>query len=198
MQINYIGVCVKNAHRCTWSFPPPMKSWSDLYRAFRQMDLYKMNITVIRRFKYQSNHRYMHVFQNLQFTIGAVTVDPQTPSYDPSPLKHYLASLGVPYFYESQGKIDWWYWVCSAVVQWWCHMTNWHRDIHFITISCILSDEYFNPRFHLYATIQCWYNYNKVTEVLCSAHCVLQFNLHAGDIHVDYVCEVWKNTFLTK
>ncbi|WAQ99967.1 TTCA-like protein [Mya arenaria] len=41
-------------------------------------------------------------FQKMSFDIGAVTVDPQTPSYDPSPLKKYLASLGVPYFYESQ------------------------------------------------------------------------------------------------
>lgn len=40
--------------------------------------------------------------QGLKFEFGAVTVDPQTPSYDPSPLKQYLASLGVPYFYESQ------------------------------------------------------------------------------------------------
>ncbi|XP_045204421.2 uncharacterized protein LOC123557183 [Mercenaria mercenaria] len=44
--------------------------------------------------------------KNIQFTIGAVTVDPQTPSYDPSPLKQYLASLGVPYFYESQGILE--------------------------------------------------------------------------------------------
>jgi tRNA 2-thiocytidine biosynthesis protein TtcA len=26
----------------------------------------------------------------------------QTPEFDPSPLKAYLAKLGVPYFYESQ------------------------------------------------------------------------------------------------
>ncbi|XP_064595261.1 uncharacterized protein LOC135461904 [Liolophura sinensis] len=40
------------------------------------------------------------------FEFGAVTVDPQTPSYDPSPLKDYLAVLGVPYFYESQGILE--------------------------------------------------------------------------------------------
>ncbi|KAK7097022.1 uncharacterized protein [Littorina saxatilis] len=50
----------------------------------------------------------MHQYQfycrskEIQFELGAVTVDPQTPSYDPSPLKEYLAVLGVPYFYESQ------------------------------------------------------------------------------------------------
>ena len=42
------------------------------------------------------------VWQGIEFEFGAVTVDPQTPSYDPSPLKKYLASLNVPYFYESQ------------------------------------------------------------------------------------------------
>lgn len=43
--------------------------------------------------------------QGIRFDLGAVTVDPQTPSYDPSPLKVYLAALGVPYFYESQCKL---------------------------------------------------------------------------------------------
>lgn len=36
------------------------------------------------------------------FEVAAATVDPQTPEYDPSPLKAYLADLGVTYFYESQ------------------------------------------------------------------------------------------------
>ncbi|XP_071087136.1 uncharacterized protein [Haliotis cracherodii] len=40
--------------------------------------------------------------QGVHFEFGAVTVDPQTPAYDPSPLKQYLKVLGVPYFYESQ------------------------------------------------------------------------------------------------
>lgn len=44
--------------------------------------------------------------KGLKFEFGAVTVDPQTPSYDPSPLKQYLASLSVPYFYESQCIMD--------------------------------------------------------------------------------------------
>ncbi|XP_078684958.1 uncharacterized protein LOC144918266 [Branchiostoma floridae x Branchiostoma belcheri] len=41
--------------------------------------------------------------KNIKFDLGAVTVDPQTASYDPSPLKNYLSKLGVPYFYEEQG-----------------------------------------------------------------------------------------------
>jgi tRNA 2-thiocytidine biosynthesis protein TtcA len=38
----------------------------------------------------------------IKFELGCVTVDPQTPEYDPSKLKTYFASLGIPYFYESQ------------------------------------------------------------------------------------------------
>ena len=38
----------------------------------------------------------------VKFELGGVTVDPQTPEYDPSPLKAYFASLHLPYFYESQ------------------------------------------------------------------------------------------------
>lgn len=42
-------------------------------------------------------------FQGISFELGAATVDPQSPGYDPKPLVHYLASLGVPYFFEEQG-----------------------------------------------------------------------------------------------
>lgn len=38
----------------------------------------------------------------IRFELAACTVDPQSPDYDPSPLKAYMAELGVPYFYESQ------------------------------------------------------------------------------------------------
>ncbi|GAB1609960.1 hypothetical protein Ahia01_001281900 [Argonauta hians] len=41
--------------------------------------------------------------KGVQFEVGAVTVDPETPSYNPLPLKKYLSCLGVPYYYESQG-----------------------------------------------------------------------------------------------
>ena len=50
----------------------------------------------------------LHILLHLQkkspvkFELAACTVDPQSPEYDPSPLKAYMAALGVPYFYESQ------------------------------------------------------------------------------------------------
>ena len=45
------------------------------------------------------------IFKGVKFELGAVTVDPQTPSYNPRPLISYLAALGVPYFYEEQGQL---------------------------------------------------------------------------------------------
>jgi tRNA 2-thiocytidine biosynthesis protein TtcA len=49
-------------------------------------------------------HILLHLQQKapVKFELAACTVDPQSPEYDPSPLKDYLAELGVPYFYESQ------------------------------------------------------------------------------------------------
>ncbi len=50
----------------------------------------------------------LHILLHLQrhapirFSVGAVTVDPEIPGFDPSPLKAYLAALDVPYFYSSQ------------------------------------------------------------------------------------------------
>ena len=54
----------------------------------------------------------LHILLHLQkrapvkFELAACTVDPQSPEYDPSPLKAYLAELGVPYFYESQPIVE--------------------------------------------------------------------------------------------
>jgi tRNA(Ile)-lysidine synthase TilS/MesJ len=36
------------------------------------------------------------------YDIAAVTVDPQKQGFDPSPLKAYMQSLGVKYFYQAQ------------------------------------------------------------------------------------------------
>ena len=54
----------------------------------------------------------LHTLHHLQrrapvkFELACCTVDPQSPDYDPSPLKPYLAALGVPYFYESQPVLE--------------------------------------------------------------------------------------------
>ncbi len=54
----------------------------------------------------------LHILNNLRqrapvkFELAACTVDPQSPEYDPSPLKPYMAALGIPYFYESQNIVE--------------------------------------------------------------------------------------------
>ena len=54
----------------------------------------------------------LHILLHLQavapvkFDVAAMTVDPMSDSFDPSPLKPYVASLGIPYFYESQPIMD--------------------------------------------------------------------------------------------
>ena len=54
----------------------------------------------------------LHVLLDLQrkapvkFELAAATVDPQSPDFDPAPLKAYMAELGVPYFYESQPIVE--------------------------------------------------------------------------------------------
>ncbi|KAG7383205.1 hypothetical protein PHYPSEUDO_003939 [Phytophthora pseudosyringae] len=42
----------------------------------------------------------------VRFEIACATVDPQTPSFDPSPLKEYMRALGVEYHYLSENIIE--------------------------------------------------------------------------------------------
>lgn len=42
----------------------------------------------------------------VKFELACATVDPQTPSFDPSPLKDYMKALNVPYYYLSEGIIE--------------------------------------------------------------------------------------------
>ncbi len=54
----------------------------------------------------------LHILAHLQrhapvyFELGAMTVDPQIPGFDPSPLKDYLAKLDIPYFYCTQPILE--------------------------------------------------------------------------------------------
>jgi len=41
-------------------------------------------------------------FRKMDFTIGALTVDPQVASYDPSSLIEYMQELGVEYLYKEE------------------------------------------------------------------------------------------------
>jgi tRNA(Ile)-lysidine synthase TilS/MesJ len=50
----------------------------------------------------------LHILAHLQrhapisFELGVITVDPQIPGFDPSPLQAYLAKLKIPHFYCTQ------------------------------------------------------------------------------------------------
>lgn len=55
-------------------------------------------------------HQYQEVCKRRSdypsFELGAVTVDPGSTAFDPSPLIPYLAEMGVHYLYEKQGNFD--------------------------------------------------------------------------------------------
>lgn len=53
-------------------------------------------------------HILLHLKRHapVRFEVGVVTVDPMTESFDPSPLKEYVAGLGLPYFFERQPIFD--------------------------------------------------------------------------------------------
>ncbi|KAL4229996.1 hypothetical protein ACF0H5_010384 [Mactra antiquata] len=97
-------------------FSPPKVIFTPFIKAMEEFDMIKDgdgvlvclsggkdSLSLLHTIK---QYQYYCRKKNIQFRLGAVTVDPQTPAYDPSPLKHYLASLGVPYFYESQGILE--------------------------------------------------------------------------------------------
>ena len=54
----------------------------------------------------------LHVMLNIKrkipfkIEVGAMTVDPMSEDFDPSPLINYMKSLGVPYFFESDKILD--------------------------------------------------------------------------------------------
>ena len=54
----------------------------------------------------------LHVMLNIKrkipfkIDVGAVTVDPMSEDFDPSPLINYMKNLGVPYFFESDKILD--------------------------------------------------------------------------------------------
>jgi len=48
-------------------------------------------------------YQYNAAAKGVSFQLAAVTIDPQSASYDPSSLIPYLAALKIPYFFERQG-----------------------------------------------------------------------------------------------
>lgn len=51
----------------------------------------------------------LHAFQlkaPIKFELACVTMDPQFPGFDPSPLIPYLKKLGIPYYFESKSLLE--------------------------------------------------------------------------------------------
>ena len=46
--------------------------------------------------------RHLQTYAPITFELAAATVDPQIHGFDPSPLKDFLQTLNIPYFYQRQ------------------------------------------------------------------------------------------------
>ena len=49
---------------------------------------------------------HLKQYAPVKFELGAITVDPQIEGFDPSPLKAYIADLGIPYYYQEQAILE--------------------------------------------------------------------------------------------
>ncbi len=49
---------------------------------------------------------HLSTYAPVNFELGAITVDPMAPDFDPSGLKPYLAELGIPYHYCRQPILE--------------------------------------------------------------------------------------------
>lgn len=49
---------------------------------------------------------YAEKEQEIRFELGAITVDPGSQAYDPSPLIGYLKELNCTYLYEEQSRLQ--------------------------------------------------------------------------------------------
>ncbi len=53
-------------------------------------------------------HALIHLQKHapIHFDLAALTVDPQSDNFNPAPLKDYVPTLGIPYFYESHPILE--------------------------------------------------------------------------------------------
>ncbi|KAL0484979.1 ttcA [Acrasis kona] len=96
-----------------WPKVPAKKIMTPMKKAIKEFEMIKDGDRILLGLSGgKDSLTLLHCLKNLQrtgmvnFEFGACTVDPQTDAYDPSPLKKYLAKLGVPYFFESQNIIE--------------------------------------------------------------------------------------------
>ena len=103
----------------------------------------------------------LHILLSLQkrapirFELAAVTMNPQFPGFDPSPLVGYMKSLGIPYFFESQPLLDLATSTNPVSICAWCSRMKSMMEISIIKKS---NEEFFFPfstffSFHIYIYI---------------------------------------------
>lgn len=100
---------IKQNHK--WNHPPKT-IFKPFVKAIQEFDMIKNNDRVLiglsggkdslSLLQAMKQYQYLCKSKNIHFEFGCVTIDPKTPSYNPSSLKKYLAELNVPYFYEEQ------------------------------------------------------------------------------------------------
>ena len=49
--------------------------------------------------------RHLQRHSPVKFELAACTIDPEIPGFDPTPLKDWLAELGIPFFYEAEDMV---------------------------------------------------------------------------------------------
>ncbi|XP_059483305.1 uncharacterized protein LOC132201285 [Neocloeon triangulifer] len=114
--VNSCSINRKISVASTRWFCPPKQIWKPTVEAIREFGMIRPGDRVLVCLSggkdslslLHTIHQYQFYARskNMDFEFGAITVDPQTSSYDPRPLIPYLQSLGVPYFYEEQSILD--------------------------------------------------------------------------------------------
>ncbi|KAI3379273.1 hypothetical protein SNEBB_010898 [Seison nebaliae] len=106
---------MKMERKSLW-YTPPKSIRLPFLRAIKDFDMIRNNDRVLvclsggkDSLTLLQSMRFLQFYleaQNIQFELGALTIDPQSADYDPSPLKLYLKELNVPYLYEEQNIIQ--------------------------------------------------------------------------------------------
>ena len=94
-----------------WTTPPP-KIYNSVTRAILQFGMLREGDRVLLGLSGgKDSLSLLHILHALQqrtpfkWSLAACTVDPMADGFDPSPLKGYLAALGVPYYYAKEDLI---------------------------------------------------------------------------------------------
>ncbi|KAG8181065.1 hypothetical protein JTE90_014777 [Oedothorax gibbosus] len=109
--INNDPKIVMDVQKCKWHSPPTI-IFKPFLKAVNQFEMIRNGDKILVCISggkdslslLHTLHQYQYYAkkQGTHFEIGAMTVDPKSPLYDPSPLKGYMKALNTPYFYEEQ------------------------------------------------------------------------------------------------